>query len=414
MGRVTDGSCKLYTKENPFIPAQKPYEVDTTAQLITSAMNLGSCILGSILNGSRNADSSTDAGSNAADTEAAAAQKKAEIDTILKKYDVDTTDAVDPNYSDVALALEKKTAELNEHEAAHQAELDKYKEAKAILDTANNEKAKYDREIAKKNADLNATDAKITNLKKEWKNNDSQIKNLTSQKETLENSENANTDAVKSKIKSLKAEIKKLTDRQDKINKELGSEDGKGLYGEKQKIQKEIDELNQKITDLDIEKKQKAVNDLSNDVTKAYDDYCSDIDEIKGDLQTLDNYYGKTSIDKQTNKETEAIVTLLKKYNKETDPAKKEKLKKEIAGQITVYDTAVANGAPKNPTVEKFKEFFNGNEEEKREINARAARMSQTDTHKQFDNLLGIDSDNSMNDILNIGNLKYMNNGFGI
>lgn len=367
MGRVTDGSCNIYTKDNPFIKNNYNYSYnnDAVACYINAGVNLTYQILGSILSGTKNADGTDKPEANApvaGNDNVDLGPSPQDIANLLAKYDVNAGDNVDPNYSDVEIALEQKKKELAQLETQYKTDLEAYETAKNNYDTAVAKKTKYESQKAAKAKEKAGVDATIDSKKESLTKAETESTDLYNQIESLKHSDSAKTDAVQTEIKRLQEEKKKKDNEVKKLRNELGYDDndkqieGKGLFGKQDKLTKEIEEIDKNITGLNVEQLESTMSAAKTKNVEAVEAYRAKVAEIEKDLKTLDAYFGKKSIKNQQNAETETIVKLLKSYNKEKDETKRAAIEKEIKGSIVVYRTKHFDGA--NPTVDRFIKLF--------------------------------------------------------
>lgn len=367
MGRLTSGEFNIYGKGNEQIDIARenrlrnPNRSHTTlgvlgATLIPQLLAFGASQIASNPSNSDNTNVKkvTDTISNELSSQ--------DVANILKKYDVDTADEVNPNYSDIEIALQQKRRELAQLETNNKTELSKYETAKAEHEAALNKKGIYERQKVSKQTELSGISAQIDAKNTRLIAIPGEIASIEGQISSLENSESATTDTVKTQIRRLNEQKAKLVREQNDLRKELGLDEngnileGKGLNGKAAKLNNEIKAIDDDISGLQIEEKQKAVEAAETDNVKSVNAYKEKIAEIESDLQKLDKYFGKKSINNQKNAETESIVKLLKKYNNEKDATKRAALNTEIKGAIAVYKTQHPQGG--NPTVDRFINLF--------------------------------------------------------
>lgn len=369
MGRLTSGEFNIYGKGREQIDVARENRLRNPNGSHTTLGVLGATLIPQLLafGATQIADHVSDTSSDKttvkkAPNSVANELSSQDVANILKKYDVDSTDNVNPNYSDIEISLQQKKRELAQLEAAHKTEIQEYETAKAEYDAAVTKKGEYERQKAAKNTELSGITSEIQTKSARLSAIPGEINAIDGQIASLEGSEQANTETIKTQIRRLNEQKNKLVREQKDLRKELGLDEngnkleGKGLYGKEAKLTKEIQEIDANITALKVNELKTTVEAKETENVKTVQAYKEKIAEIESDLKKLDQYFGKKSINNQKNAETESIVKLLKKYNNEKDATKRTALDNEIRGAITVYKTQHPQGG--NPTVDRFIELF--------------------------------------------------------
>mgnify|MGYP001073322892 CR=1 FL=1 len=368
MGRLTSGEFNIYGKGREQVDVARENRLRNPNGSHTTLGVLGATLIPQLL-----AFGATQIANNTSDSEVKSSVKKApsavskeltsqDVANILKKYDVDSTDNVNPNYSDIEIALQQKRRELAQLEATHKTEIQEYETAKANYDAAITKKGEYERQKAVKNTELTSVSSEIQTKSARLSAIPSEIDSIDGQIASLEGSEQANTETVKTQIRRLNEQKNKLVCEQKDLRKELGLDEngnkleGKGLYGKQATLNAEIKMINDNIKVLNVDELKTTMEAKETENVKTVQAYKDKIAEIESDLKKLDQYFGKKSINNQKNAETESIVNLLKKYNNEKDATKRTALDNEIRGAIAVYKTQHPQGG--NPTVDRFIELF--------------------------------------------------------
>lgn len=371
MGRVTDGSVKIYGEGVDQISVPKQNRLNNPNGSHTIAGSFGAVLIPQLLAfglsqiptdskaATVDTTKSPSVATNPATLEGPSPQ---DIANILKKYDVNAEDDINPNYSDIEIALQQKQIELTQLESQYSTELQAFETAKSNYDTAAAKKAQYDSKKAGKQQELAGVNAQIQKKSARLGAIPAEIAAIDAQIQALETGDTATTDTVKTQIRRLNEQKSKLEREQKDLRNELGLDEkenkleGKGLYGKQAKLDKDIKSIDADITALKLDDLQRTMEAAHTENVKTVEAYRETVAEIDKDLKTLDLYFGKKSINNQKNPETESIVSLLKKYNKETDSTKRANIETEIKGAIAVYRAQHPQGG--NPTVDRFIELF--------------------------------------------------------
>lgn len=351
MGRLADGSCKFYTKENPYIPTQNPYKVDNTAAYVNMGMNAFTGILGSILNGSKNTD-----GSDKTDVPKGESPRKIQkqIKTLLNKWDSNPNDKkVDANISDLELKLAQKHGELKNKAAEYEINYDDVQNKRADVENKKTKITKIDADIATKTEEIKNLGNNIESIDKEI----GRYQNELYYKD--ENGKEVKNDKIEKKIKELEAQKQALVNEQSSKRKEIDK-----LNLEKDSLNTEINGINDEISKLD------------NSNLSTLDAINSDIDQMQADIATLQklksNYSdakGEDAIKNLTNDETANITAAIKKYTN-ASAADKETCKKELMDSLACYYNQHCIGD--NKTIDAFAKHLNFNLTQYKQPNVKA------------------------------------------
>lgn len=345
MGRITDGSCNIFTKDNPYIVQQNPYKVDNTAAYVNMGMNAFTGILGSILNGSKNTDGS-DKTPSSVDTKTPK-ELKSEINAILDQYDSNPGDNnVDANISDLELKLAEKKNELQQLQQEHTTEL-------ANLKVVEDKKAAKSKELNGVTKEYDKKSAKLANVTATISQNNAKIDDYKVQIKNLQSlSGNDNKDSkieeLKADIRALEEENKKLTAEQKELETEVGEKGS--LTTQKANLEGEINTLNNEISTLS--EKVKTVKELDNEIQNIEVDL-KKLDDLKKQLKKAE---GKDAIENLTNDETGDITKLIKKLNKAKTPEEKAACQKAVKDALEVYYTKHKQGD--NKTIDSLCEIY--------------------------------------------------------